>query len=104
MATVVGITGMQLNEEELRRLTAGVTRGIARACDFGEDKVSMMILPPLPEECHGPTVVDRITYFVYTHEGKSLKMKAELVYKVITFIQEHKFRNCGLDRAVDERD
>ena len=113
MATVVGITGMQLSKDELRGLVAGVTRGIAQACEFPEEKVSMMILPPLSEECHGPTVEDRITYFVYTHVGKSPEMKARLVkniydetvavtghrgdYKVITFIKEHVFTNCGFD-------
>lgn len=112
MATVLGIAGIELSKEEKKALVAGVTRGIAQACGFDEEKVSMNIIP-IEKECHGPSMDDRITYFVYTHAGKSVEEKQRMIkniydetiavtgyrspYRVVTFIKEHLFSDMGLD-------
>lgn len=112
MATVLGIAGIRLSKEECKRVVAGVTTGIAKACGFDEEKVSVNIIP-IAEEGHSPSMDDRITYFVYTHAGKSKDEKQRLIkaiydatiavtgyrspYRVVTFIKEHVFSDMGLD-------
>jgi len=112
MASVIGITSIPLAKDEMKALVAGVTRGIASACGFDEEKVSMMILPPLPEGNYGPSMVDRITYLVFTHT-KTREEKERIQkniyeatvavtgnrgpYRVITFFKEHQFNECGFD-------
>lgn len=113
MATIIGVTALSLTKEEQKALCAGVAKGVCDAFQLDINVSSMMLLPSLPEENHGPSVTDQITYFIYTAPNKTDEQKRQLVKnvqdatvavtgykgkgKVIVIIKEHADNNVGVD-------
>ena len=113
MATIIGVTALPLTKEQRKQLCAGVAKGVCDAFHLDINVSSMMLLPSLPEECHGPSAADQITYFIYTAPNKPDEQKRELVKnvfdattavtgykgkaKVIVIIKEHPDNNVGVD-------
>lgn len=113
MATIIGVTALPLTKEQQQQLCAGVAKGVCDAFHLDINVSSMMLLPSLPPECHGPSVTDQITYFIYTAPNKPDEQKRELVKnihdatvavtgdrgkgKVIVIIKEHADNNVGVD-------
>ena len=61
MATIIGVTALPLTKEQQQQLCAGVAKGVCDAFHLDINVSSMMLLPSLPPECHGPSVTDQIT-------------------------------------------
>ncbi|MCI9444280.1 MAG: tautomerase family protein [Oscillospiraceae bacterium] len=113
MATIIGVTALELTREQQEALCAGVAKGVCDAFHLDINVSSMMLLPSLAEECHGPSAADQITYFIYTAPGKPDSQKRQLVKnvneatvavtgyqgkgKVIVIIKEHADNNVGVD-------
>lgn len=113
MATIVAITAIELTGDQKKALCEKVEEGAAKA--FGIDKkiTELMILPPLSEESHGPSVTNQITYFVFTKPDKTDDQKRAIskaindatlevtgslgLGKVIVIIKEHTDNNVGVD-------
>lgn len=113
MATMVAYTALELTAEQKRALCAGVEKGASEAFNIDIKITELMIMPTLPPECHGPSVDQQITYFVYTAPNKTDDQKRRLVKnlydatiqvtgplgksKVIVIIKEHANNNVGVD-------
>lgn len=113
MATIIGVTALELTKDEQKALCAGVAKGVCDAFHLDINVSSMMLLPSLPEECHGPSATDQITYFIYTAPNKPDDQKRQLVKnvfdattavvgykgksKVVVIIKEHADNNVGVD-------
>jgi len=115
MAIVIGITGMDLNRQEIEALTDAVTKGV-EACEPEGGQAFVVIIPPLKKTNRSVTMDDRITYFVHIQAGRSNAQKKELVehlfsattgttgfrgdYKVITYIEDQPAECTGINGAM----
>ena len=113
MATMVAYTSLELTKEQKSALCAGVEKGASEAFQIDISITELMLMPTLPPECHGPSVTDQITYFIYTAPNKPDEQKRQLVKnvheatvavtgdkgkgKVIVIIKEHADNNVGVD-------
>ena len=113
MATIIGVTALELTKEEKQQLCKVVAKGVCDAFNLDINISSMMLMPQLPPECHGPSATDQITYFIYTAPDKTDEQKRQLVKnvfeattsvtgykgssKVVVIIKEHADNNVGVD-------
>lgn len=114
MATIIGVTGMELTAEQQKALCAEVPKAVCSAFHLDINISAMMLLPSLPDECYGPAAENQITYFIYTAPNKPLEQKRELVKgvyeatkavvgtprekgQVVVIFKEHADNNVGVD-------
>lgn len=113
MATIVAYTAIDFTEEQKKALCHEVEKGASEAFEIDISITELMLMPVIPEECHGPSVTNQITYFVYTAPNKTDDQKRRLVKnlydatvrvagklgknKVIVIIKEHTNNNVGVD-------
>jgi len=113
MATIVAMTSIKLNDEQEQKLVKGVIRAFTTSCTMGEDKVSVMLLPQIPECNHGVSMDNRINYFLYAAGNPDAEKKARIYkrlyeetvavtgdldpYKVIMFYRPGSLDNFGMD-------
>lgn len=113
MATIVGLLCFELTGPQRKALCEGVAKGVCDAFGLSINISSMMLLPSLPEENHGPSASDQITYFIFTGPDKTDDQKRQMVRnvydatvnvvgykgkgKVIVIIKEHSDHNVGVD-------
>ena len=113
MATIVGVTALDLSKAKKAELCDKVAHGMVEAFHLDFNISMMMLLPILPCECHGPSVADSITYFIHTGPGKPDDQKRQVIKnvydatvevvgplpknKVIVIFKEHADNNVGVD-------
>lgn len=113
MATIFTVTALDLTKAQKAELCDKVAHAVCDAWNLSFNISMMMIMPVLPEECHGPSVTDSITYFIYTAPGKSDDLKRAVIKgvydatisvtgplpknKVIVILKEHADNNVGVD-------
>ena len=86
MATIVGVTALDLSKAKKAELCDKVAHGVVDAFNLDFNVSMMMLLPVLPIECHGPSVTDSITYWIYTAPNKTVEQKRQVVEGTILLV------------------
>jgi len=113
MATIFTVTALDLTKAQKAELCDKVAHGVCDGFNLDFNISCMMLMPILPEECHGPSVTDSITYWIYTAPNKTDDQKRAVIKnvydatisvtgplpknKVIVIFKEHADNNVGVD-------
>lgn len=118
MATVIAITTLKLSDDQKKTLVKRTGEAVCNSLGLADKFKSIMLLPPLPDECYSENIQNQITFFVYSAPNKTTEQKRELMkqlnqvmldlvgyqgeMKVVVIIKEHPDHNVGVDGVLRE--